>query len=132
MNIPVETSLAAWLRSLDAFDGIPVHTGQSADTIPQDQPVLIVNCENVEVPAAGLYRATVQFSLTTPAVLEDSASLHRSLSVALLGSLDISSADSFFQSPIALSGYHINQVSETREDSSFFTTAEVFVGVRSF
>ena len=123
MNIPVETSLAAWLRSLDAFDGIPVHTGQSAETIPQDQSVLLAGCESTEAVARGFYKATASIVLVTPAVLENSLEAHTALAESLRSSLlaatDLADA---FAPALTLAGADLRSVDDSQSDGRWVTT----------
>jgi hypothetical protein len=124
MNIPVETALAAWLRSQPAFDGIPVHTGQSADTIPQDQPVLLAGCESTEAVARGFYKATASIVLVTPSVIEGSLEAHAaladSLRAALLAASDLADA---FAPALTLAGADLRSVDDTQSDGRWVTTA---------
>ncbi|MEN9469979.1 MAG: hypothetical protein RL630_1712 [Verrucomicrobiota bacterium] len=124
MNIPVESSLAAWLRATPAFDGIPVHTGQSAETIPQDQSVLLAGCESTEAVARGFYKATASIVLVTPAVLEGSLEAHTALAESLRSSLLAASdlADAFAPA-LTLAGADLRSVDDTQSDGRWVTTA---------
>lgn len=124
MNIPVETSLAAWLRAQPAFDGIPVHTGQSAETIPQDQSVLLAGCESTEAVARGFYKATASIVLVTPAVLEGSLEAHAALAESLRSSL-LSAADlaDAFEPDLTLAGADLRSVDDSQSDGRWVTTA---------
>ena len=132
MNIGVETSLAAWLRALQAFDGIPVHTGQSADTIPQDQPVLLAGCESTEAVARGFYKATASIVLVTPAVIEGSLEAHTALAESLRSALLAASelADAFAPA-LTLAGADLRSVDDTQSDGRWVTTAALTIGLRS-
>jgi hypothetical protein len=124
VNLPVESSLAAWLRSQPAFDGIPVHTGQSADTIPQDQPVLLAGCESTEAVARGFYKATASIVLVTPSVIEGSLEAHAALAESLRSSL-LSAADlaDAFEPDLTLAGADLRSVDDTQSDGRWVTTA---------
>jgi hypothetical protein len=124
VNIGVETSLAAWLRSQPAFDGIPVHTGQSADTIPQDQSVLLAGCESTEAVARGFYKATASIVLVTPSVIEGSLEAHAALAESLRSSL-LSAADlaDAFEPDLTLAGADLRSVDDTQSDGRWVTTA---------
>ncbi len=124
MNIGVETSLAAWLRSQPAFDGIPVHTGQSADTIPQDQSVLLAGCESTEAVARGFYKATASIVLVTPSVIEGSLEAHAALADSLRSSL-LSAADlaDAFEPDLTLAGADLRSVDDSQSDGRWVTTA---------
>ena len=124
MNIPVESSLAAWLRSQPAFDGIPCHTGQSAETIPQDQSVLLAGCESTEAVARGFYKATASIVLVTPSVIEGSLEAHAALAESLRSSL-LSAADlaDAFAPALTLAGADLRSVDDTQSDGRWVTTA---------
>ena len=124
MNIPVESSLAAWLRSQPAFDGIPCHTGQSAETIPQDQSVLLAGCESTEAVARGFYKATASIVLITPSVIEGSLEAHAALAESLRSSL-LSAADlaDAFEPDLTLAGADLRSVDDTQSDGRWVTTA---------
>jgi hypothetical protein len=124
VNIPVESSLAAWLRSQPAFDGIPCHTGQSAETIPQDQSVLLAGCESTEAVARGFYKAAASIVLVTPAVLENSLEAHTALAESLRASL-LSAADlaDAFAPALTLAGADLRSVDESQSDGRWVTTA---------
>jgi hypothetical protein len=124
VNIPVETALAAWLRSQPAFDGIPVHTGQSAETIPQDQSVLLAGCESTEAVARGFYKATASIVLVTPSVIEGSLEAHAaladSLRASLLAATDLADA---FAPALTLAGADLRSVDDSQSDGRWVTTA---------
>jgi hypothetical protein len=124
VNIPVESSLAAWLRSQPAFDGIPVHTGQSAETIPQDQSVLLAGCESTEAVARGFYKATASIVLVTPSVIEGSLEAHAALAESLRSSL-LSAADlaDAFAPALTLAGADLRSVDDSQSDGRWVTTA---------
>ena len=124
MNIPVETSLAAWLRALPDFDGIPVHTGQSAETIPADCSVLLAGCESTEAVARGFYKATASIVLVTPSVIEGSLEAHAALAESLRASL-LSAADlaDAFEPDLTLADADLRSVDDTQSDGRWVTTA---------
>jgi hypothetical protein len=130
MNLEVESSLAAWLRALPAFDGIPVHTGQSSDPIPNDQPVLIVGVESTEAVVRGLYKVSATIVLTTPAVVEAALETHAALAGSLKTSLLAADllADSF-AAPLTLAGADLRTWSESQQDGRWLTTAQLTLGL---
>jgi len=132
VNIPVESSLAAWLRATPAFDGIPVHTGQSADTIPQDQPVLLAGCESTEAVARGFYKATASIVLVTPSVIEGSLETHAALADSLRSSLLAATqlADAFAPA-LTLAGADLRSVDDTQSDGRWVTTAALTLAFTS-
>ena len=130
MNLEVETSLAAWLRSQPAFDGIPVHTGQSSDPIPNDQPVLIVGVNTSDVVALPLYRLSVSIVAATPCLLDGSLETHATLSANLRTA--ILAADQLaasFPASVTLAGAVLTSISETRESDRWLTTASLTLGL---
>ncbi len=130
MNLEIETAISSWLRSLPEFDGIAVHTGQSADEIPNDQPIVVVSCDSAESPVAKLYRATVQITLSTPVLLEEALETHRTLTAAIRTAANLSAVSTFFPPSLVFSGSHLTTWSESREDERLITTAELVVGIR--
>jgi hypothetical protein len=132
VNIGVEASLAAWLRALPAFDGIPVHTGQSAETIPQDQPVLLAGCESTEAVARGFYKATASIVLVTPSVIEGSFEAHAALADSLRSSLLAATqlADAFAPA-LTLAGADLRSVDDTQSDGRWVTTAALTLAFTS-
>jgi hypothetical protein len=132
VNIPVESALAAWLRATPAFDGIPVHTGQSADTIPQDQPVLLAGCESTEAVARGFYKATASIVLVTPSVIEGSLEAHTALAESLRSALLAASelADAFAPA-LTLAGADLRSVDDTQSDGRWITTAALTLAFTS-
>jgi len=130
MNLEVETSLAAWLRSQPAFDGIPVHTGQSSDPIANDQPVLIVGVESTEAIVRGLYKVSASIVLATPSVVEAALETHAALADSLKTSLLAADqlADSF-ASPLTLAGADLRTWSESQQDGRWITTAALTLGL---
>ena len=130
MNLEVETSLAAWLRDLPAFDGIPVHTGQSSDPIPNDQPVLIVGVESTELVVRGLYKVTASIVLATPSVVESAQDNHTALATALRDSLLAANAlAASFAAPLTLAGADLRTWSESQQDGRWLTTASLLLGL---
>ncbi|MEY3726452.1 MAG: GTPase, partial [Chloroflexota bacterium] len=71
MNLQIEQSVRDWLASLEAFEGIAIHCGQSDDEIPNDEPLIMVACEDINTPAPTLYVASVRLIVSTPSVMAD-------------------------------------------------------------
>ena len=130
MNLLIEESLQSWLRSLEAFDGLAVHTGQSNDEIPGDQPVLIVGCDQVELVGGPYHKASATILLSTPSHLD--LDQHRALVTALRQILKSSSstgmAESFTPSA-TLAGAVLNSFSESQSDARWVCTASITLGV---
>ena len=130
MNLEVESSLAAWLRAQPAFDGVPVHTGQSADTIPNDVPVLLVGVESTELVALSLYKVSASIVLASPSLVADALeappALADSLRAALLAPADIADA---FPSGLTLAGADLRTWAESQQDGRWLTTATLSLGL---
>lgn len=128
MNLLIEESLQSWLRSLEAFDGLAVHTGQSNDEIPGDQPVLIVGCDQVELIGGPYHTATATILLSTPSHLD--LDQHRSLVTALRQVLTSPSGmEDAFPSSATLAGAVLNSFSESQSDSRWTCTAQLGLGL---
>lgn len=130
MNLEVESSLAAWLRAQPAFDGVPVHTGQSADTIPNDVPVLLVGVESTELVALSLYKVSASIVLASPSLVADALEAHTaladSLRSALLAPTDIADA---FPASLTLAGADLRTWAESQQDGRWLTTATLSLGL---
>lgn len=130
MNLEVETSLAAWLRRQPAFDGIPAHTGQSSDPIPNNQPVFIVGVESTELVVRGLYKVTASIVLATPSVVEASLENHAALATALRDSLlAANQLATSFTAPLTLAGADLRSWGESQQDGRWLTTASLLLGL---
>ena len=130
MNLEVESSLAAWLRAQPTFDGVPVHTGQSSDTIPNDVPVLLVGVESTELVALSLYKVSASIVLASPSLVADALEAHTaladSLRAALLSPTDIADA---FPSGLTLAGADLRTWAESQQDGRWLTTATLSLGL---
>jgi hypothetical protein len=132
VNIDIETSLAAWLRALPAFDGVPVHTGQSVDPIPADQPVLIVGVESVDPVAAGFHIARASIVLATSSVPEGGLEAHTALADSLSTSLlALDALAAAFPPHLVLAGADLRSLAATQSDGRWLTTADLSLGVRT-
>ena len=130
MNLEVESSLAAWLRAQPAFDGVPVHTGQSADAIPNDVPVLLVGVESTELVAISLYKVSASIVLASPSLVDAALEAHTALADSLRDSLlaptDIEDA---FPSDLKLAGADLRTWAESQQDGRWITTATLSLGL---
>jgi hypothetical protein len=130
MNLEIETALSSWLRAQPAFDGVPVHTGQSSDEIPNDQPVIIVGVDTTEVIALSLYKITASVVLVTPSLVEGSLDLHSSLSSSLRSCLISATAlGAAFPAGMTLAGAVLSSLSESRQSDRWVNTAAITLGV---
>lgn len=131
MTLEVQHALAALFRAADEFEGVAIHASSDDKEIPGDQPALVVACDTAESPVAGLYRATVQITLSTPCLLVDGLETHRTLAAflhQLLG--DLAQVSTHLPETLAYSGRHLTQWSDSREDERWLTTAELVLGIR--
>ena len=130
MNLEIETALSSWLRSLPEFDGIAIHTGQSSDEIPNDQPVIVVGVDTTEVIGLSLYKITASVVLVTPSLLEGSLELHSGLSSALRSCLISATAlGAAFPAGMTLAGAVLSSLSESRQSDRWINTAAITLGV---
>jgi hypothetical protein len=130
MNLEIETALSSWLRSLPEFDGIAIHTGQSSDEIPNDQPVIVVGVDTTEVIGLSLYKITASVVLVTPSLLEGSLELHSGLSSALRSCLISATAlGAAFPAGMTLAGAVLSSLSESRQSDRWVKTAAITLGV---
>ena len=130
MNLEIENAIASWLRSLPEFDGIAIHTGQSADTIPNDQPVIVVGVDTTDVIALSLYKVPASVVLVTPSLLDGSLELHSSLSSSLRACLvSANQLGSAFPAGMTLAGAVLSSLSESRQSDRWLNTASLTLGV---
>lgn len=130
MNLAIEAALASWLRSLDPFEGLAIHTGQSNEEIPGDQPVAIVSVSNNEVLGPSLYRIRASFAIATPAAAPDSLETHTALCAALRSAIFSTPAlASHFEPPMLLAGALVNSIAESQDSGRWLSTAEVTLGI---
>lgn len=130
MNASIESSLRDWLLSTTAFADSSIHTGQSAETIPGDQPVIFCACETVEPVALGLYKVTAQIVISTPCVIEESLPTHQALSDALKAEiLDPSALVDFLPPSLHLAGAVLNSFTQSTANDRWLTTSEIVLGL---
>ena len=131
MTLEVQHALAALCRAADEFEGVAIHTSSDDKEIPGDQPAVVIVCDTAESPVAGLYRATVQLTLSTPCLLQDGLETHRTLAAFLRQLLgDLAQVSEHLPETLAYSGRHLSSWSDSREDERWLTTAELVLGIR--
>jgi len=130
MNLEVETALSSWLRSQPSFDAVPVHTGQSSETLPNDVPVLLVGVDSTELVAISLYKVSASIVLASPSLVEDALDSHAALADALrsllLAPTDIEAA---FPAGLQLAGADLLTWAESQQDGRWLTTATLSLGL---
>jgi len=130
MNAAIETSLRDWLLSTVPFADSSIHTGQSAETIPGDAPVVFCACETVDPVAMGYFKFTAQLIISTPCVIEESLPTHLALSDALKAELyDIAPLVDFLPPSMHLAGVTLNAFGQSQASERWLTTAEIVLGV---
>jgi hypothetical protein len=130
MNASIETSLREWLLSTVPFADSSIHTGQSAETIPGDAPVIFCACETVEPVALGLYKVTAQIVISTPCVIEESLPTHQALSDALKAEiLDPSALVDFLPPSLHLAGAVLNSFTQSTANERWLTSSEIVLGL---
>jgi hypothetical protein len=130
MNIPIESSLSAWLRSAPALDSIPVFTGQNSEVLPADQPILIVAVDSTDLIVRRLYKASATIVLATPSLLEGGIDMNAAISGALRETIltGANLAESF-AAPFTLAGADMTAWTEAQQDGRWITTATLTLGL---
>lgn len=130
MNAIIENSLRDWLNSTADFADSAIHTGQSSETIPGDQPVIFVACETVEPVAMGYYKFTAQIIVSTPCVIEESLTAHQALSDALKAEIyDIAPLVNFLPQTMHIAGVTLNSFGQSQSNERWVTTADIVIGI---
>jgi len=130
MNLTTETAVAAWLSSLTAFDGVLIHHGQSAEEIPNDETFILVACDNASTTAKSLFIARVRIIVSSPCVIDDSLTTHRTLSTALRSALnDIATLAGFFDDSVHCAGASLDRWNDTQSDQTWLTEALLSIGL---
>lgn len=130
MNSALELAIRDWLLTDPDLADIVILTGQSAETIPADQTVVFVSCENTDTLALKHYKVRAQLIVSTPAVIEDSLTAHQGISGAVKASLlSIAGLVSFLPSSLILAGADLNAFSDSIGSERWTTTADLSLAV---
>lgn len=130
MNSALELAIRDWLLTDPDLADIVILTGQSAETIPADQTVVFVSCENTDTLALKHYKVRAQLIVSTPAVIEDSLTAHQGISGAVKASLlSIAGLVSFLPSSLILAGADLNSFSDSIGSERWTTTADLSLAV---
>ncbi len=130
MNLQTEQSVRDWLASLDPFEGIAIHCGQSDEEIPSDEPLITVACEDINTPAATLYIATLRIIVSSPSVIEGSLDSHRSLVASLRSTLaDAEDMAEFFPIGITCAGASVNTWNESQGGDRWLSQVNMTLGL---
>lgn len=130
MNLQIEQSVRDWLASLEAFEGIAIHCGQSDEEIPSDAPLITVACEDINTPAATLYIATLRIIVGSPSIIEGSLDSHRSLVASLRATLaDAEDMAEFFPIGITCAGASVNTWNESQGGDRWLSQVNLTLGL---
>jgi hypothetical protein len=130
MNAALESAIRDWLLADPDLADIVILAGQSAETIPGDQPVVFVSCENTDTLALRHYKVRAQLIVSTPAVIEDSLAAHQVISGAVKSSLlTIAGLVAYLPSGLILAGADLNSFSDSIGSERFTTTADLSLAV---
>lgn len=130
MNLQTEQSVRDWLASLEAFEGIAIHCGQSDEEIPSDEPLITVACEDINTPAATLYIASLRIIVGSPSVIEGSLNSHRSLVASLRATLaDAEDMAEFFPIGITCAGASVNTWNESQGGDRWLSQVNLTLGL---
>jgi hypothetical protein len=128
MTLVVEQSLQSWLRASEDFEGLAIHTGQSNEEIPGDQPAIVCACERVEPVTTALHKATVVIVLSTPSMLD--LDQHRALVDHLRAAVyEPAPLSDAFPESLHLAGAVLTDFSESQADNRWLCTAALTLGL---
>lgn len=134
MNASVERGVVTVLRQ--ALPGLHVREATSADPLPSDLQLAVVECASVERVAGPLHRATVKVWLGTPA-FDASEAEHGHVASRLCTAISAMAADmagtaAAFDAAcagVAWRGCFLRSVNLDSEDNVWRTTVEIVVGL---
>ncbi len=130
MNAALELAIRDWLLADPDLADLTILTGQSAETIPGDQTVVFVSCENTDTLALKHYKVRAQLIVSTPALIEDSLFAHQGISGAVKASLlTISGLVSFLPSGLILAGADLNSFGDSIGSERWTTAADLSLAV---
>jgi len=130
MNLLIEQSVRDWLADLEAFEGIAIHCGQSDEEIPNDAPLIMVACEDINAPAPTLYIASVRLIVSTPSVMADALTDHRNLVASLRSTLnDAETMADFFPEGITCAGASVNTWNESQSNDRWMSQVNLTLGM---
>lgn len=128
MNLIFEQALISWLKSIDGFEGVAIHAGQSDEEIPGDQPVIIATADNDELVGEGLHRITARLLVSTPGHIETDT--HSQLVSALRGTIDqVEDLSGHMPEDLAIAGAVLNAFGEAQMNSRRMASAELIFGL---
>lgn len=134
MNASVERGVVAVLR--DGLVGLHVREATSADPLPADLQMAVVECASIEHVAGPLHRATVKVWLGTPA-FDAGETAHTHTVGRLRTALETAAADSVATAAVfdpecgeaSWRGCFVRSVSQDVVDNTWRTTIEAVIGL---
>jgi len=130
MNAALELAIRDWLLADPDLADIVILTGQSAEIIPGDQPVVFVSCENTDTLALKHYKVRAQLSVSTPSIMENGLDAHQAISASVKSSLFfMSGLVPFFPPSLILAGADLNSFSDSIGSERWTTTADLSLAV---
>jgi hypothetical protein len=129
VNATIEHGVAQWLRA--QMPSADVRPATTADHLPGDRQIVVVHCPETEHVGGNLHKATVRVSVSTPAHDRPEGD-HRTTSAQVAALLStIAGLDATFTTATGLEsrGHFLRSQSETREDTSWVSTAEMVLGI---
>jgi len=130
MNAALESAIRDWLLADPDLADIVILTGQSAETIPGDQPVVFVSCENTDTLALRHYKVRAQLIVSTPSIMENGLDAHQAISASVKSSLlSIAGLVAYLPSGLILAGADLNSFGDSIGSERFTTTADLSLAV---
>jgi hypothetical protein len=135
--LSVEKCMADYLEGVTGIaDVVPVHESITADDVDLDASAIVVEAADSEHRTGGLYLASVNVSLRSPATsvtLGDHSSRWGLVAAALENESNMASSFtstiSTGQLGISFRGRYVRNVSVSTSDRAWITSADVAVGV---
>jgi len=130
MNAALELAIRDWLLADPDLADITILTGQSAETIPGDQPVIVVGLDSNTVLVANVSKAIVSLVLATPCELEGGLDAHQSIS-ARLHSLAVPPNDlaDYFPATLRLAGSVLTSINNSISEGRWLCTLQISLGL---
>ena len=130
MNAAIELAIRDWLLADPDLADLTILTGQSAETIPGDQPVIVVGLDSNAVLVANISKATVSLVLATPCELEGGLDAHQALT-GRLHSLAVPPNDlaDYFPATLRLAGSVLTSINNSISDGRWICTLQISLGL---
>ena len=130
MNAALESAIRDWLLADPDLADITILTGQSAEIIPGDQPVIVVGLDSNTVLVANVSKAIVSLVLATPCELEGGLDAHQALT-ARLHSLAVPPNDlaDYFPATLRLAGSVLTSINNSISEGRWLCTLQISLGL---